>query len=115
MFIHETRSYFIMISLREPANTPADYLEKKLAYIVDGVKATGGTRVGNLRFTWMLDEVMFPTSADVYKILVKEINNIVAADSSLSAEEKAVYTVADHSEFDKIIVTEYVQGTTYIP
>ncbi len=115
MFVHETHSYFIMVAITEPEGASANYLEKKHEYIFKGITDTGGERVGNLKFTWMLNEVLFTSSEDVYKIIVKEISQAILADKSLSDDEKKAYAIDSHSEFDKIIVTEYIQDSTYIP
>lgn len=112
MFVHETHSFFVLTTINVPKGLPLEYYSKKLGFFNKALVNVGAEIVGAHVTTWMLNDVMYAAAADVYDIIVNEINRVVHSDASLSAEEKKLYSVSLDS--DKLLISEYMVENTFI-
>lgn len=112
MFVHETHSYYIMVTMKTPEGYGDDYMAKKRGYFEKAMSNIGSETVGCGLSVWMLNEVMYSSSEDVYDIINSEVIRLISSDNAISKEDKNSYMLK--RETDKVIISEYSPDNSYV-
>ncbi|MBQ3034401.1 MAG: hypothetical protein IJD28_08465 [Deferribacterales bacterium] len=97
MFVNETHSYYIVLSLDENNSSAAkkkDCFEKAVAHM-------GATPLSCCKSIWALNEVIYSSSDDIFDILNTEMLREGGKDCELVSGK------------DKLLISEYVDDNTF--
>ena len=108
MFVHETHSYYIILNLSDSGA----YIEQKKQVFEKAMLHMGAEVLSGCGSIWVLNEVMYSSSDDIYDIICAEISRFASQDTSLS--EDAVKAREFVSGKDKLIISEYVDDNTFV-